>query len=283
MSKVKHSKYKNTGIIFELLVRQITEETMSDGSTTAVAILKKHFHKNSTLLREYNIYRSITKQKYDDKLSAQMFIETCVERYNGINKSHLRREKYNLVKEIKSTYNTEEFFNSKITNYRDLASIYIMLENNGSPSLITNTKLTIIESIVTPKAEPVTEAKHAVEEEYGKMDEVSKKLTYKILIEKFNSKYSTLNSEQKSLLREYIESVTNSPRLKQYINESIEKVQSELDVMTEKVTDPVVKIKITEVRNLIKPLCKKSTVHDDNVVNLLNYYELVEELRSIHN
>jgi len=282
MSKVKHSKYKNTGIIFELLVRQITEETMADGSTTAVSLMKKHFHKNSNLLKEYQIYRSITQQKYDDKMTAQMFIETCVEKYNGINKSHLRREKYNLVKEIKSVYNTETFFNSKINNYRNLASIYIMLENNGSPSLITNTKLSIIESIVTPPTVSTTESTDAITETYSQMSDLDKKLTYKILIEKFNSKYSTLNSEQKSLLREYIESVTNTPRLKQYINESIEKVQAELDVMVEKVTNPVVKIKINEVRNLIKPLCKKSSVHDDNVVNLLNYYELVQELRNIH-
>ena len=282
MSKVKHSKYKNTGIIFELLVRQITEETMADGSTTAVSLMKKHFHKNSNLLKEYQIYRSITQQKYDDKMAAQMFIETCVEKYNDINKSHLRREKYNLVKEIKSVYNTETFFNSKINNYRNLASIYLMLENNGSPSLITNTKLSIIESIVTPPTASTTESTDAITETYSQMSDLDKKLTYKILIEKFNSKYSTLNSEQKSLLREYIESVTNTPRLKQYINESIEKVQAELDVMVEKVTNPVVKIKINEVRNLIKPLCKKSSVHDDNVVNLLNYYELVQELRNIH-
>jgi len=255
---------------------------MADGSTTAVSLMKKHFHKNSNLLKEYQIYRSITQQKYDDKMTAQMFIETCVEKYNGINKSHLRREKYNLVKEIKSVYNTETFFNSKINNYRNLASIYIMLENNGSPSLITNTKLSIIESIVTPPTVSTTESTDAITETYSQMSDLDKKLTYKILIEKFNSKYSTLNSEQKSLLREYIESVTNTPRLKQYINESIEKVQAELDVMVEKVTNPVVKIKINEVRNLIKPLCKKSSVHDDNVVNLLNYYELVQELRNIH-
>jgi len=282
MSKVKHSKYKNTGIIFELLVRQITEETMADGSTTAVSLMKKHFHKNSNLLKEYQIYRSITQQKYDDKMAAQMFIETCVEQYNDINKSHLRREKYNLVKEIKSVYNTETFFNSKINNYRNLASIYIMLENNGSPSLITNTKLSIIESIVTPPTALTPEPHDVVTETYSQMSDLDKKLTYKILIEKFNTKYSGLNTEQKDLIREYIESVTNTPRLKQYINESIEKVQAELDVMVEKVTNPVVKIKINEVRNLIKPLCKKSSVHDDNVVNLLNYYELVQELRNIH-
>lgn len=282
MSKVKHSKYKNTGIIFELLVRQITEETMADGSTTAVSLMKKHFHKNSNLLKEYQIYRSITQQKYDDKIAAQMFIETCVEQYNGISKSHLRREKYNLVKEIKSVYNTETFFNSKINNYRNLASIYIMLENNGSPSLITNTKLSIIESIVTPPTVSTPESTDVVTETYSQMSDLDKKLTYKILIEKFNTKYSGLNTEQKDLIREYIESVTNTPRLKQYINESIEKVQAELDVMVEKVTNPVVKIKINEVRNLIKPLCKKSSVHDDNVVNLLNYYELVQELRNIH-
>lgn len=282
MSKVKHSKYKNTGIIFELLVRQITEETMADGSTTAVSLMKKHFHKNSNLLKEYQIYRSITQQKYDDKMAAQMFIETCVEKYNDINKSHLRREKYNLVKEIKSVYNTETFFNSKINNYRNLASIYIMLENNGSPSLITNTKLSIIESIVTPPTVSTPESTDVVTETYSQMSDLDKKLTYKILIEKFNTKYSGLNTEQKELIREYIESVTNTPRLKQYINESIEKVQAELDVMVEKVTNPVVKIKINEVRNLIKPLCKKASVHDDNVVNLLNYYELVQELRNIH-
>ena len=117
-------------------------------------------------------------------------------------------------------------------------------------------------------------------EEYEKFDKETRALTYKMLMEKFNEKYSGLNTNQKTLLKEYVYNISNSPKLKRFINEEIGSIKTEIKKLS-KNTDKVTQIKLNEVVGLIKPLCKKSSVHDDNVINLLNYYELVNELKSL--
>lgn len=279
--KVKHSKYKNTGILFELLTRQITSETIKGETPKAINVLKKFFNKNTQLLKEYQIYNTLLNQKYKDSNKATILLETCLEAHKEINKSILRREKFNLVKEIKKVYNAEDFFNAKIDNYKVLASTYVLLENQANPIVLTNSKVTIVEHI-TGNALPNKPKTEMVMEEYEKFDQSTRLLTYKILLEKFNEKYTDLSNNQKVLLKEYVYNVSNSPKLKAFVNEEINTVKSQLSNLAGKVVDPVVKIKINEVTNLLQPLCKKSSVHDDNIINLLNYYELVNELDSVH-
>ena len=278
--KPKHSKYKNTGILFELLTRQITAETISNSEPKAVGILRKFFGNNSALLKEYQIYHALLNKKFDKEANATVLIETLVNAHNKLNKSILRRERYNLVKEIKDTYNIEDFFKAKVPNYKIYASVYNLLENkNANPMSVVNSKVAILEHI-TEKGLPNKPKKEIVMEEYEKFDKETRALTYKMLMEKFNDKYSGLADNQRRLLKEYVYNVSNSPKLKAFLNKEIKVVRAELENLS-KNTDQVTKIKITEVKNLIKPLCKKSSVHDDNVINLLNYYSLVNELKSV--
>ena len=278
--KIKHSKYKNTGILFELLTRQITSDTISGGDNKALTILKKYFNSKSELLKEYKIYNALSTKKYKDENKATILVDTLIEAHSKLNKSQLRREKYNLIKELKSTYDINNFFKAKITNYKVMASIFNITENkDASPLSIVNTKVKLVEHI-TKTSESVK--KKVVIENYNKQDKSTRLLTQKILLEKFNEKYKGLGENQKTLLQEYVNAVSNSPSLKTYINSEIKEVKKQLTKYSGKVTDQVIKIKINEAKNLIKPLCKKSFVHDDNVSNLLNYYELVNELKSIH-
>ena len=278
--KPKHSKYKNTGILFELLTRQITAETISNSEPKAVGILKKFFGNNSTLLKEYQIYHALLNKKFDKEANATVLIETLVSAHNKLNKSILRRERYNLVREIKDTYNIEDFFKAKVPNYKIYASVYNLLENkNANPMSVVNSKVAILEHI-TDKGLPNKPKKEIVMEEYEKFDKETRALTYKMLMEKFNEKYSGLADNQRRLLKEYVYNVSNSPKLKAFLNKEIELVKEELETLAQN-TDQVTKIKLTEVKNMIKPLCKKSSVHDDNVINLLNYYSLVNELKSV--
>jgi hypothetical protein len=278
--KPKHSKYKNTGILFELLTRQITSETISNSQPKAVGILKKFFSNNSTLLKEYQIYHALLNKRFEKEANATVLIETLINAHTKLNKSVLRRERYNLVREIKDTYNIEDFFKAKIPNYKIYASVYNLLENkNASPMSIVDSKVAILEH-VTNKNLPNKPKKEMVMEEYEKFDKETRALTYKMLMEKFNEKYSGLANNQRRLLKEYVYNVSNSPKLKTYLNEEIKYVKEQLTSLAEN-TDQVTQIKLTEVKNLIKPLCKKSSVHDDNVINLLNYYELVNELKSV--
>ena len=278
--KPKHSKYKNTGILFELLTRQITSETISNDNPKATGILKKFFSNNSTLLKEYQIYHALLNKKFNKEANAAVLLETLVNAHSKLNKSALRRERYNLVREIKNVYNLEDFFKAKINNYKVYASVYNLLENNSSnPLHVVNSKVIILEHI-TEKGLPNKPKKDMVMEEYEKFDKETRALTYKMLMEKFNEKYAGLNKNQKTLLKEYVYNISNSPKLKRFINEEINNVRAEIKELSKK-TDKVTQIKLNEVVSLIKPLCKKSSVHDDNVVNLLNYYELVNELKSL--
>ena len=277
--KPKHSKYKNTGILFELLTRQITSETISNTPSKAVGILKKFFGNNSTLLKEYQIYHALLNKKFKKEASATVLIETLLNAHSKINKSNLRRERYNFVREIKDTYNIEDFFKAKIPNYKVYASVYNLLENqNANPLSIVNSKVSILEH-VTDKILPNKPKKEMVMEEYEKFDKETRALTYKLLMEKFNDKYVGLEDNQRLLLKEYVYNVSNSPKLKAFVNKEILVVKEQIESLS-KSTDQITQIKLNEIKNLIKPLCKKSSVHDDNVVNLLNYYELVNELKS---
>ena len=209
-----------------------------------------------------------------------MLIDALLEAHQKLNKSQLRREKYNLIKEIKDNYDVNNFFKSKITDYKIMASIFNLLENNNLSSTSTlNSKINLLEHIITKPTQPKT---NKILENFDKQDKDTRLLTYKVILEKFNTKYNALGENQKTLLKEYVNSVTNSPSLKSYINEEIKKVKRELTKYSKKVKDKAVVVKLNETKNLIKPLCKKSNVHDDNVSNLLNYYELINELKKIH-
>jgi hypothetical protein len=278
--KVKHSKYKNTGILFELLTRQLTSDTIAGNPPKSLSFLKKHFNSKTELLKEYKIYHTLATQKYNKDSQASMLIDTLIEAHGKLNKSQLRREKYNLIKEIKDTYNVNDFFKAQITDYKVMASIFNLLENKeASPLSIVNSKVNILEHITRKKT---SIKRDTVLENFSKEDSDVRLLTYKILLEKFNDKYSDLQDNQKTLLKEYVNSVTNSPALKSYINQEIKEVKIILGKYSQKVEDKAVAIKINETGGMIKTLCKKTSVSDDNVINLLNYYELVNELKTIH-
>ena len=280
--KMKHSKYRNTGILFELLTRQLTSDTITGGQSKALSILKKYFNTKTELLKEYKIYHTLATKKYKKEGNATILMNTLIEAYTKLSKTRLRREKYNLIKEIKNTYNVNDFFNSKINNYKVMASIFNLLENKEASTLsIVNSKVTILENIVGKKTQN-KKRKNNIIESLETSDKDTRLLTYKVLLEKFNNKYKDLADNQKLLLKEYVNNVSNSPALKAYINQEINEVKKQLTNYSKKVEDKAVSIKLNETKSLIKSLDKKSSVHDDNVTNLLNYYELINELKTIH-
>ena len=279
--KVKHSKYKNTGILFELLTRQLTSDTITGNQSKSLSFLKKHFNSKTELLKEYKIYHTLARQKYSKDSQATMLIEELVKAHGRLNKSQLRREKYNLIKEIKDNYNVNDFFKSKISNYKIMASIFNLLENKNATALsIVNSKVTLLEHITNKKQNK--SKKDVVLENYNKQDKDTRLLTYKVLLEKFNSKYSSLEENQKTLLKEYVNNVSNSPALKSYMNQEVKAVKQSLTRYSKKVEDKAIAVKLNEAKLMIKPLSKNSSVRDDSVINLLNYYELVNELKAIH-
>lgn len=281
---IKHSKYKNTGILFELLVRQITADTLSGADSKATKILKKYFVKTE-LGREYKLYETLLKHTNLTESKAEIIINSIIESSKHLNRGALKRQKYNLIKEISNHYNLEEFFKTKLPNYKSQAALYTLLEiynseNLSNPTQIIDNKLIILEALTT---KPVNKQK--VEDdllnEFQSYDKDLRILTYKVMLEKFNGKYESLNDNQKTVLKEFINSVDSTPKLREFYNTKITEIKSQLSDISEKVSDKAVQIKLTEVSKMLAPLGKTSKVDNDDLVNLLQYYALLEELSKV--
>jgi hypothetical protein len=280
--KIKHSKYKNTGILFELLVRQITADTLKGGDSPAISILKEYFVKTS-LGREYKLYESILKSKVLNEGRANIVISTILESSQKFNRASLRKQKYNLINEIKKHYNLDVFFGSKIKNYKELAALYTLIEGynadeaSDSNQLIEN-KITLLEHLTKQEVKEEV-VKEDVLKEFQTYDKDLRILTYKVLLEKFNSKYENLSKEQKQVLKEFINSVDSTPGLRDFYNSKIVELKSTLTEVNKNVKDKATQIKIQEVAKYLVELNKTAKVSNDNLVDLLQYFELVKEIK----
>lgn len=282
---IKHSKYKNTGILFELLVRQITSDTLSGKSSEATNILKKYFSKTE-LGREYKLYDSLLKRTNLTEGKAEIIINTILESSKQLNRSALKRQKYNLIKEIKQYYNLEDFFKTKLPQYKAQASIYTLIEayNNDkkiSHELIISNKLSLLEHLTSTSVKPKEKSDEVINE-FSQYDKDTRILTYKILLDKFNSKYADFSNNKKEILKEFINSVDNTNKLKEFYNTKINEFKSTLVKLNSKTKNEVTKIKINEVTNLLIELGKNDKVTNENIVNLLQYCDLIDELKTIN-
>jgi hypothetical protein len=278
---IKHSKYRNTAILFELLVRQTTADLLENKDSKSVKILKKYFN-GTELGKEYKLYTQFNTMEKLSETKANIAINTIIKERKKLNQSDLNKLKYNLIREIKSNYDIDNFFKAKIDNYKLYASIYTIFESQNSKDsdpkqLITN-KINLLEHIsIDSKKE--SEGPTLVEE-FMKEDKEIRLLAYKIMVEKFNDKYSGLSQRQKNVLKEYINNISETENLKKYINTQIQQIKSELVEIHSKIQDPVTKIKLTETIKLLKPIQKTGFVKDEHISSVLQYIELIDELKS---
>ena len=280
--KIKHSKYKNTGILFELLVRQITADTLSGKDSPAIDLLKEYFVKTE-LGREYKLYESISKSKVLTESRATMYLDTTLNSSKAFNRSILKKQKYNLINEIKKHYDLNTFFGSQIKNYKEIAALYTLIEGVNSEGIVDNgqlinNKITLLEYLT--KTEIHKTKKETVLAEFATYDKDVRTLTYRILLEKFNEKYDGLSIEQKQVLKEFIYSVDSTPGLRNFYNSKVVELKKTLNSLTENIKNQAIKIKITEVTKFLTKLSKTDKVDNDNLVDLLQYYELVSEIKT---
>jgi len=276
MNKLRHSKFKNTGVLFELLVRQIASDTLNEKNSPALSIIKKHFKNGSELSKELKLYQYLVKENFDNSYKAQEFLNIVLSERKKLNEGVLKREKYNLIKTINERFTTNDFFKYRVSNYKSLASIYKLFENSEgvSPKEWVECKNVILENVTKkPKAE------REVNTEYVNESKDVRLLAYKFLVDKFNEKYKGLTTEQKSVLRNYINNVDNSDNLKRFILRESEKLKKEFSKI--KISDKVSAIKLKEVVNLIDGLSNSKIVSENQALGLLRYHQLLNELKGI--
>lgn len=283
--KIKHSKYKNTGLIFELLVKQIAADTLSKKDSPALTVLSKFYTGNTALVREFKLYDFILRNKGVGSKKAESIISTIVEVSRKLDTTSLKKQKYELIKELKTHYDLEEFFSIKVESYKTLAALYCLMEAQNTPGLVdldvfVDNKTTILEHLTQSKTGS-EQVKNTLIEEYSKYDKDLRLLTYKILLEKFNNQYKTLLPEQKNILKEFIVSVNSSTRLRNVVNDEMIKIQEEISKLKNNIVDKVIRIKINEIQKTITPIKNTQKVEDNHLVSLMQYYELVNELRNL--
>ena len=285
MKRIKHSKVKNTGLIFELLVRQVASDTMNNKDSKALRVLKKHYNAKSELTKELKLYRTIAEEKFTNESKAEKFVDAVLRARKQINESQLRRDKYNLIKDLKKNYLLEEFFKSRVKNYKLHASTYKLFEfiNSLSPDEKTESFFNLVEHITTDKNEiKLSETITNLPD-----DEDLRILTYKTLLEKFNQKYTKLSGAQKNLLKEYINNISNTNSLKDTLRLIVSELKKDLKTHSKNLKDKVVKIKLKEAINSIDKFCgvdsKKSIVKDSHVLQTMRYLELVKEMKKSGN
>jgi hypothetical protein len=285
MRKVKHNKIRNTGLLFEFLLRQITSDVLNENNGTAVKIVKEKFNENTELGKELALYNVLITKKFKSDSKADYFINEVMKARNDLNNSVLRRERYNLIKEIQSNYNLQKFMSSKVPNYKTYASIYTLFEYDKSlsPDQKTESFFNIVEHVTTnDNSIKLSETVRTLPD-----DEDLRILTYKTLLEKFNQKYTKLSAAQKNLLREYINNVSNTNSLKDTLKEIVKGLKQDLKKHSKNLKDEVVKIKMTEAIKSIDKLCgindKSEVVKDEYVVQTMRYLELLKELKKSGN
>jgi len=283
--QIKHSKYKNTGILFELLVRQITTDTLDDKDSPAKDILKKYFIKTE-LGREYKLFETLLKKTSLTEGRANIVVNTLIDSSKTLNRGSIKRQKYNLINEIQKHYNINEFFNHKLPNYKIYAAFYTLLEIANTSEIINpeqtiNNKVTILEHLTAAKITE-TKVRDEVMIEFENSDKDVRLLAYRMVLENFNEKYDTLHPKQKLILKEYITSIDNTPRLREFYNNKIIEIKKELIDLNKNTKSKATQIKINEILTVISPSTKNTKITDSDLVDLLQYYDLINELETVN-
>jgi len=287
---MKHSKYKNAGILFELLVRQVTADILNgQEDSKANAILRDYFSESTELGRENRLYRIIMEDKTKDQTSADRLLEQIIRTRTKLDERALNLQKYNLIKEIRENYPLDDFLKGSISNYKLLASIYKVFEESVNsvdcdPREIFKARTCIVESIAAPK----TPTRLVSEDEkkdlikvYQQQNEDVRLLAYKLLVDSFNEKYKGLDDKQKILIREYINNISNTNSLRQYINNEVPIVRKEINELKLHVSNDVVRIKLDETLNQLDKISKGTLVKENQIMALMLSYELVKELKNL--
>lgn len=282
MKKLKHSKFKNTGILFELLVRQITADILDgDNALSANKLLKKHFAENTCLGKEQRLYQLLIEESTSDTAKAESLLQVVTENHKKLSSKELANARYELVKDIKESYPINDLFRAKIKNYKTYASIFKLFESHNplvycDSKEIFESKNTIIKNLVSarPDKNELVEV-----DDYEKQNEDLRLIAYKLLVDNFNKKYSSLNDDQQLLLKNYINNVSNTNSLREYINKQVPKIKSEIKKYSNSVDDNVVTIKLNEVISQLDKTTEGKVVKDSQVSTLLMSYELIKELK----
>lgn len=278
MKKLRHNKLRNTGLLFEILSKNVMYEVISENQKqVALSLIKKHFNSKSEILKELMLYQSLGKETKND---TSELLTLTLESRNGLDINRLESEKYELIKDIRRRYDLKTFFETRTANYKLCASIFKIFEHSAlsNPDEYLSAKKMVLESLSGNKPDEILEEQ--VEKEWREQDSDTRTLGFKIVVQKFNEKYRTLSDRQKTMLSRYINEDTSTPEFKNYIMKEVGYVTSKLNELLESVSDPITKIKLSETLTLTENIISAKQIKDEHLSSMLKYFELIEELQA---
>jgi hypothetical protein len=266
-----------------MLVRKLTSETLSSDKSVTIDIIKKYFGKNTELSQELNLYNSLLKEhRFKTEASAYEYIRMIKSAHDKINQNSLRRQRYNLVKEISEKFKFEDISKIHINNYKVLASINMIFEHAESDNPLQLMECKRVIASNTLLTENTNIKKDSVIEKFQTQSKDMRLLTYKLLVDKFNEKYSGLTEDQKHLLNKYVTNVNDTTMLREYVQKIIPNIKKQLFAEAKRIDDKVVKIKVEKLSEMLCNVENIKVIKESHILSLLRYFDLIKELKEIH-
>ncbi len=223
------------------------------------------------------LYHTLINESFKAPAKAEMLLATTIKLRKALSQKVLQESKYQLIKEVKKHYDLREFFKATVADYKLHAAIYRLFEGAGVTQVaeLVKSRTTITEHIMRKRqASPEVDTTQS----YLKESEDVRLLAYRLMLEKFNDKYSVLSAGQRKILKEYINNISNTSELRTFIMKESKALKQLIAKKADKVKDKVTAIKLAEVAHLLDRNQTIKRAKEEHVHGLLLYHELLKEL-----
>jgi hypothetical protein len=285
---IKHNKVRNTGILFELLVRKVASDVLDGKSDSfAVKLMREHFHSKTELGKELQLYRTFFNAIKLTETKAFNVLDLVLQRRKSLNEKLLNAQKFLLIKEIKEHCDLKQFMAGRVPSYKVYASIYKLFESATREEVfsdlndVISSRFVVVEHLKGSLKEESVIRESNYSEVLKNQPEEIRYLSYKILLEKFNEKYSNFSDKQKSLLREYINNGTDLEKFGKYITREASTLITEINAGMTKIKDDVTRIKIKEVISQLENVKQRGSIKENHITSLLIAHEILQELTEL--
>lgn len=292
MKPLKHNKLRNTGLIFEILVRKMTNDVFSDvNESTNYKLIKKYFNKDTQLSKELQLYKLLSETKETNESKINYIVDSSIKVKKELDDKQLIKEKYALISEIKTLYNGKlnEFFNCKVDKYKNYASIYKILEHNMSENVedFLESRFYIVESFQKPKIEKDSYINEDMMEAiniFNKQDKDTQTLMFKTVVSNFNREAKKiLIPEQIEFLQSYTFKDNSNSNFSKTFKKTIQDSNNILNEAINTIDDDVTKVKLGEMKRMLKIINDKKILKESHIITVMKYIKLSKELKNLIN
>ncbi len=276
LKSIKHSKFKNTGILYQVLIRKMIEQASNNENIKSYPIIKQFFGNYKELSKQLYLYSLIMQSKgINDQKKAKYLLNKILQMRMKLDDIKLEKQRYFCIKQIKSRYNLKQLFSTYIQNYKLLANIYKLFESLKlklyDPLKIVQAESVIIQSLLQER----DSQRESLLQSFKKQNSLMKQQILQLLIQKYSKEYEDLDDKQKTLLSKYIVSLSDYSQLQQYINKEISVVKQQLKT-SQLFDEQQDKLMLNEMIDNIDNI-KKTKDFKTKVYILMNIYQLLKK------